>query len=95
MERPHRLPPPRAVQAGASHRPPRAEPELVYTVKEVATRLKCSQGTVRNMIDEGQLYAVRLHMRRLVVPKWALDDLLARPTIQANVTPIHRPASNA
>lgn len=47
------------------------------------------------MIDEGQLYAVRLHVRRLVVPKWALEDLLARPTQQATVTTILRPASNS
>lgn len=94
MERPH-LSSPRPVPAGTSRRPPSAVSELVYTVKEVAARLKCSEGTVRNMIDEGQLYAVRLHRRRLVVPKWALDDLLARPTTQANVTPLHRPASNA
>jgi excisionase family DNA binding protein len=93
MERPHRSP--RPLNAGAPHRPAAAEQIAVYTVKEVAVRLKCSQGTVRNMIDEGQLYAVRLHVRRIVVPKWALDDLLARPTAQTNVTPIHRPASNA
>ena len=73
----------------------RAEPPKVYTVKDVAELLKVSQGTVRNMIDEGQLYAVRLHVRRLVVPKWAVDDLLARPAPQPNVTPLHRPASNA
>jgi excisionase family DNA binding protein len=79
----------------APHRQAPAEPILVYTVKEVAARLKVSEGTVRNMIDERQLYAVRLHVRRIVVPKWALDDLLARPTLQANVTPLHRPASNA
>ena len=61
-------------------RPTRApEPELVYTVAEVAARLKVSPGTVRNMIDQGQLYALRLHVRRIVVPKWAVDDLLARP----------------
>jgi excisionase family DNA binding protein len=71
----------------------RAEPPKVYTVKEVAELLKVSQGTVRNMIDEGQLYGVRLHQRRM--PRWALDDLLARPSAEANVTPIHRPASNA
>src|SRR4051812_14694528 len=63
----------------------RAEPPKVYTVKEVAELLKVSQGTVRNMIDEGQLYGVRLHQRRIVVPKWALDDLLARPSAQVNV----------
>ncbi|MDP9442219.1 MAG: helix-turn-helix domain-containing protein [Actinomycetota bacterium] len=75
--------------------PMRAEPPKVYTVKEGAGLLKVSQGTVRNMIDEGQLYALRLHVRRIVVPKWAVDDLLARPTAQPNVTPFHRPASNA
>ena len=94
MERPHRSSP-RSLDAAASHRQAAAEPTLVYTVKEVAARLKVSEGTVRNMIDERQLYAVRLHVRRIVVPKWALDDLLARPTTQANVTPLHRPVSNA
>ena len=72
----------------------RAEQPKVYTVKEVADLLKVSQGTVRNMIDEGQLYALRLHVRRIVVPKWAVDDLLARPASQPNVTPLRRPASN-
>ncbi|MBW3614676.1 MAG: helix-turn-helix domain-containing protein [Actinobacteria bacterium] len=71
---------------------PANEPTLVYTVAEVAARLKVSPGTVRNMIDQGQLYALRLHVRRIVVPKWALDELVARP---ANVTELHRPARNA
>ena len=77
------------------HRARSSEQTFVYTVAEVAARLKVSAGTVRNMIDQGQLYAVRLHVRRIVVPKWALDDLLARPNLQTNVTSIHRPASNA
>ena len=84
--------------AGSSspHRAGRGDTPLVYTVAEVAARLKVSPGTVRNMIDEGQLYAVRLHVRRIVVPKWALDDLLARPLRDtATVTPLPRPASNA
>ncbi len=68
-----------------------AEAPLVYTVAEVAERLKVSPGTVRNMIDQGQLYALRLHVRRIVVPKWALDDLVARPT---NVTRLNQ-VSNA
>lgn len=66
-----------------------AEPPLVYTVAEVAERLKVSPGTVRNMVDQGQLYALRLHVRRIVIPKWALDELLTRPT---KVTQLHRPA---
>ena len=63
-----------------------ADPPVVYTVREVADRLKVSSGTVRNMIDEGQLYAVRLHKRRIVVPKWALDDLVARPSTVIDLT---------
>ncbi|MGH3371067.1 MAG: helix-turn-helix domain-containing protein [Nocardioidaceae bacterium] len=69
-----------------------ADPSVVYTVREVADRLKVSPGTVRNMIDEGQLYAVRLHKRRIVVPKWALDELVARPSTVVDLT---RRASNA
>ena len=60
------------------------EKPLVYTVAEVADRLKVSPGTVRNMIDQGQLYALRLHVRRIVVPKWALDELVARPSTAAD-----------
>jgi len=63
-----------------------ADPSLVYTVAEVAERLKVSAGTVRNMIDEGQLYALRLHKRRIVVPKWALDELVARPSTVIDIT---------
>ncbi|MGE3834534.1 MAG: helix-turn-helix domain-containing protein [Acidimicrobiia bacterium] len=63
-----------------------ADPSVVYTVREVAERLKVSPGTVRNMIDEGQLYAVRLHKRRIVVPKWALDELVARPSTVIDLT---------
>lgn len=69
-----------------------AEAPLVYTVAEVAARLKVSPGTVRNMINQGQLYALRLHVRRIVIPKWAVDDLVARP---ASMTELPRPASNA
>lgn len=69
-----------------------ADPSLVYTVAEVAERLTVSPGTVRNMIVQGQLYALRLHVRRIVVPKWALDELVARP---ATVIDLTRRASNA
>ena len=91
MERTHRSRL-RPVKAGEPHRPPPAQTPLVYTVAEVAKLLKVSAGTVRNMIDEGQLYAVRLNVRRIVIPKWAVDDLVARPSA---VTAIRRPASNA
>lgn len=80
-----------AHDAAAGRRAP-AEPPLVYTVAEVAARLTVSPGTVRNMIDQGQLYALRLHVRRIVIPKWALDDLVARPT---NVIDLHRASRHA
>ncbi len=67
------------VPDGKPSRQAAADAPLVYTVAEVAARLKVSPGTVRNMIDEGQLYALRLHVRRIVIPKWALDELVARP----------------
>jgi excisionase family DNA binding protein len=89
-----------AARSGQGPLPPNtarqsAEPILVYAVKEVAARLKVSEGTVRNMIDERKLYALRLPVRRIVVPKWALDDRVALPKADADVTPLHRPASNA
>lgn len=86
---------PRTSSVDGQRSGPQSEPTYVYTVNEVAARLKVSPGTVRNMIEEGQLYAVRLHVRRLVVPTWALEDLLARPSHALNVTPLHRPARDA
>lgn len=76
----------------SARRPARSEPALVYTVAEVAERLKVSPGTVRNMIDQGQVYALRLHVRRVVIPKWALDDLVARPV---HATQVRGPAGSA
>ena len=58
----------------------RSSEPLVYTVREAAARLKVSTGTVRNMIEEGQLYGIRLHVRRIVVPRWAVEELVGRPS---------------
>ncbi len=78
------------VPNGEPHRRVVAETALVYTVAEVAARLKVSPGTVRNMIDQGQLYAVRLNVRRIVIPKWALEELVARPALApASAPPKH------
>jgi excisionase family DNA binding protein len=71
---------PRSLPETNAHRATRSDVALVYTVAEVAERLKVSPGTVRNMIDRGQLYALRLHVRRIVIPKWSVDELVARPT---------------
>jgi excisionase family DNA binding protein len=75
------------VPNGEPYRQIVAETALVYTVAEVAARLKVSPGTVRNMIDQGQLYAVRLNVRRIVIPKWALDELVARPALAPACAP--------
>ncbi len=77
----------RSVPEANARRPTRSDAALVYTVAEVAERLRVSPGTVRNMIDQGQLYALRLHVRRIVVPKWSVDELVARPASQVALRP--------
>lgn len=84
----------RPVPDAPAEQPAPSELPLVYTVAETAEILKVSPGTVRNMIEQGQLYALRLHQRRIVIPRWALEDLLARPK-SPTVTELPRPASNA
>jgi excisionase family DNA binding protein len=69
-------------------------PALVYTVHEVAERLRVSPGTVRNMIASGQLYAVRLHVRRIVIPAWALEEVVARPALRSVPAPSSLPRSS-
>lgn len=75
----HRHGPLTPLPNGEPYRQIVAETALVYTVAEVAARLKVSPGTVRNMIDQGQLYAVRLNVRRIVIPKWASRSSLPGP----------------
>jgi excisionase family DNA binding protein len=77
----------RSVPEANARRPAQSDAALVYTVAEVAERLKVSPGTVRNMINQGQLYALRLHVRRIVVPKWSVDELVARPANQVALRP--------
>ncbi len=47
------------------------------TVAGIAGELKLNQQTIRNMIDRGQLRAVRVGTRRVRVLRSDLDDLLA------------------
>jgi excisionase family DNA binding protein len=51
-------------------------PDECLTVAEVASRLKLNQQTVRNMIDRGQLGAVRVGQRRVPVRQSQLDAFL-------------------
>jgi excisionase family DNA binding protein len=48
----------------------------VYSVKEVMKILGISRNTVGNMINKGQLKAIRAG-NRILIPYWAISDLLA------------------
>jgi excisionase family DNA binding protein len=52
-------------------------PEELLAVAEVAELLKLNQRTVRNMIDRGDLGAVRVGQRRLRIRQSQLDASLA------------------
>lgn len=58
---------------------------LVYTVPEVAERLRVSKDTVYGMIDRGTLSALRtVPGGRFLIPKSALAEFLAGNTQQAS-----------
>jgi excisionase family DNA binding protein len=48
-----------------------------FTVAEVAALLKLNQQTVRNMVDRGELRAVRVGQRRVRIRRSELDRFLA------------------
>ena len=50
--------------------------ESFLTVAEVAKTLKLNQQTVRNMIDRGELQAVRVGQRRVRVRRSALEEFI-------------------
>lgn len=64
------------------------EHEAVYTVKEVARKLRLSQSTVRNMVRDGRLPRVKdLQVDRVLIPAWAVDQRIAPPdTLKKNGT---------
>ncbi len=51
---------------------------LAYSVKEAAEALGVSEWKIREAIYQKEIFAVNLG-RRLVIPRWALDDLLSKP----------------
>lgn len=51
--------------------------KLVYDVMEAAEVLGLSRATTYNLISQKRLPAIRISERRLVVPKKALEALLA------------------
>lgn len=50
-----------------------------YSVAEVAEILGVGKTLVYTEISNGKLPAIRLGRRRLVVPRWAVEDLLRHP----------------
>jgi excisionase family DNA binding protein len=52
-------------------------PDEFLTVAEIAELLKLNQHTIRNMIDRGELAAVRVGARRVRVRRSDLDRFLA------------------
>lgn len=52
-----------------------------HTVAEAAARLGISAGAYYRGIQKGELPAIRLTARRLVVPKLAVDRILAQTLV--------------
>jgi excisionase family DNA binding protein len=63
-------------------------PDELLTVAEVAELLKLNQQTVRNMIDRGELRAVRVGQRRVRIRQSQLDAFLTA----GEMTPEAEPA---
>lgn len=49
---------------------------LTYTVAETAHLLGCSRSTVEKMVRLGELPSVRTGVRRLLIPRRAVHDLV-------------------
>lgn len=53
---------------------------LVMTVDEAAEALGISRATAYTLANTGRLPVIRISDRRLIIPKRALDELLASAT---------------
>lgn len=58
-----------------AHAPASTDDDLVYTVPEVAKKLKISQWTVNKLIRERNLHSIQIGARRLV-PAIDLEEYL-------------------
>lgn len=70
-----------------------SKPDEYLTVAEIAGELKLNQQTVRNMIDRGQVRAVRVGARRVRVLRSDLDRFLAGGATAPPLPPIARATS--
>lgn len=51
--------------------------KLVYTIEQAAEKLSISRATAYSLAREGRLPVIRISDRRLIVPKVALEKMLA------------------
>jgi excisionase family DNA binding protein len=59
------------------------DPPLVFSVEQAAARLGISRAFAYQLVARGELPALRLG-RRIVVPRHALDELIARVSTTAS-----------
>jgi excisionase family DNA binding protein len=52
---------------------------VAFSVKEAAEQLGVSEYSVRRAVTEGQLHQVVMNEKRVLIPAWSIDELLARP----------------
>jgi len=57
----------------------------VVTVEEAAKILRISRATAYSLVKAGQLGAIRISKRRIIIPWKAIEDLLASTSIKAKV----------
>ena len=53
--------------------------KLAYSVDEVAALLSLGRNSVKDLIYQGRIKVKRVG-RRVIVPRWALDEFLAEPS---------------
>ncbi len=60
---------------------PAALPKLTFSTREVAAMLGVSRPTVDRLVADGRLPSVDLGpTRRTLIPAWAVEELVARPS---------------
>ena len=55
-----------------------ADVRKVFSLRETQARLGVGETSVRNLIRDGKLYAIKVG-RRVIVPQSAIDSFLATP----------------
>lgn len=58
------------------------QPKVAYTMKEVAATLGVGEKTVRHLIQRGDMPAVQISPRRIIIPASSLAGWLVRRAAQ-------------